>query len=269
MQSSTLHFTESLDSLISTSQSFLECLDRHDHHCIPNSTYKGIIRICLAEILANCQSEVAMRHEDPRKYNIADLQATSRGMLQTPNGAAHPSSTDFTHLSQQLVPQHLRGQSPGQENEFLSRESVRITSTRLEGTDPPLSQYFPGTPSYIRSLSFTYHMRLDFTSELGVEPSSSQHGTCSEGQALSGTSTSFHQELREPVVQCDQEKVKCTWPGCPSVVVKNGYTRHVNETHLRKVKAVCARCEKTFPRTYMRKNHERTCRGRQGKNRSS
>ncbi|KAJ8593872.1 hypothetical protein M405DRAFT_810100 [Rhizopogon salebrosus TDB-379] len=86
--------------------------------------------------------------------------------------------------------------------------------------------------SYIRSLSFAYHVQLDFTSELGAGPSSSQYGTCSEGQTLSGTSTSFHQELREPVVQCDQEKVKCTWSGCSSVVMKNGYTRHVNETHV-------------------------------------
>jgi hypothetical protein len=92
-------------------------------------------------------------------------------------------------------------------------------------------------------------------------PSTPQPGTCPEWQTLSGSSIS-HQESHVPVAQGDQEKVKCTWSGCSRVVKKGSYTRHVNEMHLRKVKAVCARCGRAFPRTYMKKNHELTCRGR-------
>jgi hypothetical protein len=117
-------------------------------------------------------------------------------------------------------------------------------------------------------------VRLDFlpfgtsssvTDEVGVQPfhlSAPQHGTYSEGQTLSGPSTSRYQESHIPVVQDSQESVKCTWPGCSRVVRKDGYNRHVDETHLRKVKAVCARCGRAFSRIYMKKNHELTCRGR-------
>jgi hypothetical protein len=49
-------------TLRSTAQSFLECLDPPDRLV---NAYKGIIRICLEEIFANCQSEVV--NEGPRK----------------------------------------------------------------------------------------------------------------------------------------------------------------------------------------------------------
>ncbi|KAJ8594769.1 hypothetical protein M405DRAFT_808420 [Rhizopogon salebrosus TDB-379] len=89
-------------------------------------------------------------------------------------------------------------------------------------------------------------------------PSTPQHGTYSEWQTLSDSSASY-QESHIPVAQGDQEKVKCTWSGCLRVVKKNSYTRHVDEIHLRKVKALCARCGRAFPRMYMKKNHELTC----------
>jgi hypothetical protein len=91
-------------------------------------------------------------------------------------------------------------------------------------------------------------------------PSAPQHDMCPEWQTLFGSSIS-HQESRVPVAQGDQEYAKCTSSGCSRVVKKGSYTRHVNETHLRKVKAVCARCGRAFLRTYMKKSHELTCRG--------
>ncbi|OAX34268.1 hypothetical protein K503DRAFT_774724, partial [Rhizopogon vinicolor AM-OR11-026] len=81
---------------------------------------------------------------------------------------------------------------------------------------------------------------------------------CAEEQIVCDPSTSRHQV---PIAQGGQEKVKCAWPGCSRFMTKDSFTRHVNETHLRKVKAVCARCERGFPRTYMKTNHELTCRG--------
>src|SRR5882757_7824021 len=64
------------ESLRSTSQAFLECLDRHDHPRRLDGAYKRIIRICIAEILANYQSEAAT-NEGSWKYNNTDLQTTS------------------------------------------------------------------------------------------------------------------------------------------------------------------------------------------------
>ncbi|KAG0696271.1 hypothetical protein DFH29DRAFT_1004717 [Suillus ampliporus] len=82
-----------------------------------------------------------------------------------------------------------------------------------------------------------------------------QHDTCYEGQTLSGPSARHHQQLCLPVVLDGEEKVKCEWSGCSSSVKRDNYTRHVNEIHLRKVKAVCASCGKAFSRSYMKNTH--------------
>ena len=140
------------------------------------------------------------------------------------------------------------------------------------GTGLSLSQPYSGRVSYIRSLSFTYRVRLDSLSfgtssssshKLNVQPfdeSPPQHTTCPEEQTLPGPSATHYQESHVPPAQASQEKVRCTWLGCTSVVHKNNYARHLNESHLRRVKAICHRCGRTFPRTYMKRNHEFTCR---------
>jgi hypothetical protein len=255
------------DSLRSTAQAFLECLDRHDHRGRLNTAIEGITRMCLAEILANCQPEAAMWNEGPWKYGNIDLQAIS-GIKPQTVALNHVPSTNFTPMSQSSTLQRLQGQLPGQEYGLLSQESVGVTS--ILGIDPPLNQFLPGRVSYIHHPSLAYHVRLDFSLFDTSEPDAQQfpssappHGTGFEGQTSSDPSTSGYQERHVPVVQGGQERVKCTWAGCSSVIKKNCYTRHVDETHLRKVKAVCAQCGRKFPRTYMKKNHELTCRGRQ------
>lgn len=268
------HGHSNQDSLRSTAQAFLECLDRHDHHSRLNSAIDRITRICLAEILASCQPEV----EDPLKYSNIDLQAISGVKLQTPvahNEVIHPSSTDPPLLPQLSALQHLQGQLPGQGSGFLSQGSVGVTSTLPEGINPPPEQRFPGRVSCINRLSFVYHVRLDFfpfgtSYPVSYEPSarplhSSVHhySTYAEGQAFSGPSTSHHQEPHLHVTRGSQEKVKCGWTGCSSVIKKDSLTRHVTEIHLRKVKHTCDRCGRAFMRTYDKKNHEPTCRGRQ------
>ncbi|OJA18448.1 hypothetical protein AZE42_05808 [Rhizopogon vesiculosus] len=248
MRSTLGHAHSDQDSLTSTSQALLECLDRHSHHGRLNSAYEGIIRICLAEILANRRSEATMLNEGPCKYHNTDLQTTSGVKPQTPIALDEAMSLSSTDFSIPLLPSTL-WQSQSQEYGHLSQESVGITST------PALGQLFPDFSSFSTSGSASY--------ELGAQPfhsSEPQHGTRAE-QIVYGPSTSRHQEPRAPIAQGSQKKVKCSWPGCSRFMTKDSFTRHVNETHLRKVKAVCARCEREFPRTYMKRNHELTCRG--------
>ncbi|KAG2743310.1 hypothetical protein P692DRAFT_20747927, partial [Suillus brevipes Sb2] len=84
-----------------------------------------------------------------------------------------------------------------------------------------------------------------------------QHGTYSEGETFPGASSRLKQQLPLPIEQGSQDEVQCTWPGCSKLVKKASRTRHVNETHLRMVKTVCASCGKGFARSYMKKYH--TC----------
>jgi hypothetical protein len=90
-------------------------------------------------------------------------------------------------------------------------------------------------------------------------------GTSSDAQPLSDFSASRHDQLRLPIVQGGEEKVRCTWPGCSSVVKRDSHARHVNECHLRKVRDVCTDCGKGFVRLYMKKNH--LCHGPSSKRR--
>ncbi|KAJ8581113.1 hypothetical protein M405DRAFT_833070 [Rhizopogon salebrosus TDB-379] len=132
---------------------------------------------------------------------------------------------------------------PSQEYGILLQESVGVDGTLPERTDHHLDFFHFGTSGLVIQ---QFHS------------SAPQHSTYSEAQTLSCPSTTRQPHL--PVAQGIQEKVECTWHGCSGVVRKDSYTRHVNETHLRKFKAVCARCERTFPRMYLKKNHEHTCR---------
>ena len=150
------HRHSNQDSLRSTAQAFLECLDRHDHHGRLNSAIDKITRICIAEILASCQPEAA--YEGPWKYGNVDLQAISG--FQSPvafNEVIHPLSTDLPLLPQPSSLQHLQGQPPGQESGLLSQGSVGFTSTLPEGINPLPEQRFPGRVSCIHKLSFAYH----------------------------------------------------------------------------------------------------------------
>lgn len=69
-------------------------------------------------------------------------------------------------------------------------------------------------------------------------------------------------ELSVPVVQTNQvvDKVKCSWNGCSAFINKGGLTRHCDEVHEGKIKAVCAGCNMGFKRRYQLAEH-RECRG--------
>jgi hypothetical protein len=143
------HGSSDKDLLRSLSQALLECLDRHDHHDRLSSAIEGITRICLAEILVKCQSEVVMLDEDPCKYGSIDLQGISVVKSHTPvafNGAIHLPLTDVPLMSQ-----------PSQEYGLPLQESVGVNGSLAEGINLPLGQQFPGRVSHTRNLSFAYH----------------------------------------------------------------------------------------------------------------
>ncbi|KAJ8581053.1 hypothetical protein M405DRAFT_643392 [Rhizopogon salebrosus TDB-379] len=90
-------------------------------------------------------------------------------------------------------------------------------------------------------------------------------GTSSEAQALCDSSAGRHHQLRLPIVQGGEEKVRCSWLGCSSVVKRDGHARHVNECHLGKVRDVCTGCGRGFARLYQKRNH--VCHGPSSKRR--
>lgn len=74
-------------------------------------------------------------------------------------------------------------------------------------------------------------------------------GHVTERQSTTRSSAKRYAQLCLPIVLGDQERVKCTWPGCMSILKKDGHTRHVENIHLRKVKAICPRCPRaTHPK---------------------
>ncbi|KAG1728720.1 uncharacterized protein EDB91DRAFT_1253317 [Suillus paluster] len=178
------------------------------------------IRTCITELLARCPSEVTIR--DPGAGNsTVDLQAILDDGPQTvvPDVLDEPNAIMLLPTPpdfSMLQPLALQSQFPGQEYGPLG--SVGNTGLITEGADPPVGQI----------------------------PQDLLPGMYSEGQTSSDSSDSVH---------TSQGKVKCTWPGCSRFLKKDNHTRHMNETHLRKVKAVCASCGKGFPRSYMKKEH--------------
>ncbi|KAG1763385.1 hypothetical protein EDD22DRAFT_969439 [Suillus occidentalis] len=96
--------------------------------------------------------------------------------------------------------------------------------------------------------------------EFGVAEFPPNYGTYSDAEMLPESSARHDQQPRFSIEQGGQDKVKCTWPGCSKSVKKENLTRHVNEVHRRKVKAVCTRCKKGFSRPYMLRDH--ICRAR-------
>ena len=97
-----------------------------------------------------------------------------------------------------------------------------------------------------------------------LEMSVPQTGTYPEGQSPLD-SASRNQLLRIPVVRGSKETVRCPWQGCSSAVKRDNYARHVDETHLKKVKDVCTGCGRVFQRMYMKRKHN--CHGPLSKHR--
>ncbi|KAG1728717.1 uncharacterized protein EDB91DRAFT_1313361 [Suillus paluster] len=219
------------DSTTSTLHSCLESLVRlHDRiDCVRNEMLELQARI--AE-LTSCQSGVAVGdsgvcNDSANMQIIFDDEPQTIALDQL--NAVSPLSTllDLFLLSQPA----LHGQF--MEQEYGPLGSVGVTGSLSEHANPPVGQL--PQDMVLHGIS---------SSVGGEQPFLPQHDTYSEGQTLFDSS-----EPLLPNAQGSQDKVKCTWPGCSRFVKKENRTRHVNEMHRRKVKAVCAGCGKGFAPT--------------------
>jgi len=113
MRSTLGHAYSDQDSLTSTSQAFLECLDRYGHHGRLNGAYEGIIRICLAEILANSKQPSGLN--PTRQLHSMRLRVCLR--QTSPSRHCHQHSGTYKaknmvifrrNLSESLVPSQKR-----------------------------------------------------------------------------------------------------------------------------------------------------------------
>ncbi|KAG1737852.1 uncharacterized protein EDB91DRAFT_471420 [Suillus paluster] len=262
------HAPSDHDSLRLSLQPLLEGLDRHCERL--NSAYQEIqyIRTRIAEILASRQSEDARNVGawdsslnlqavfGDERHAIAPVALNECDVLPVLSTA--PNLSVATHPFRLLQGQRSTDQKYGP----LSQESVGSTSTLPGTVDHSIAQISPDPLLSGNSGSVNY--------QLGAQSFHnfvSQDDTCPKWQTLSGQSTRRYQQLCFPVVQDGEEKAKCTWPGCASVVKKDNYTRHMKEIHLRQSRTVCASCGKDFQRPYMKKKH--ICSGRHSKRKSS
>ncbi|KAG2050269.1 hypothetical protein BDR06DRAFT_652290 [Suillus hirtellus] len=126
----------------------------------------------------------------------------------------------------------------------LLQESVGVVNVMA---DPPVGQLSPD----LMVAGSMNHIVPPFQSFID--------GHATERLTTSGFSARRYPHLCLSIVLGDQERVKCTWPGCSSILKKDSHTRHVDNIHLRIVKAICTRCEREFTRKYAKTKHELTC----------
>lgn len=139
------------------------------------------------------------------------------------------------------MPEPLPFCSELSDTEFGPLESVGVASTLQESVD--LVTRYVRSDLLPCSIS-SYEPAADFPPRAGPGE-----------QTSSGSSTRFDEQPPLAVVQSIREKVKCTWPGCLRSIQKENLTRHVNEVHRRKIKAVCNQCGNGFTRPYMMRDH--------------
>ncbi|KAG1815827.1 hypothetical protein EV424DRAFT_1627792 [Suillus variegatus] len=231
------------DSTRSSLRSCLECLDRvHDRmDCV----YKEFleIRTRITELLVTGQSEITTVGGEGTLDSDMDSQAIVNDEPQTIVPLAFNELNAVLPL---LTPQEFSvlAEPPAFQGQFSDLKYGPLgfgTSTLPEGTIPQnlLPDGNPGVVSYGLGV-------------LGLLP---QYDTYSDRKTLSESSTSRDQQLRLSIAQGSQHKVNCIWPECSRAVKKDSLTRHVNEVHRHKVKAVCVGCGKKFARAYMLRDH--------------
>ncbi|KAJ8585519.1 hypothetical protein M405DRAFT_407076 [Rhizopogon salebrosus TDB-379] len=178
------------------------------------------------------------QHEDQLSEQERCLPQWSVGvsdfLSQNPLDIPAGTSGDANNALSALTLQFHEGQLFEREHHLLLQESIEVSN--------PLSQHHSDLPT---STSGNVNYAL---------------GALTPQNYISHEKQTLCQQPR-PVVVPGQKKVQCSWAGCSAVVRRDGLTRHKNEIHLRVVKATCTRCGKGFRRSYLKRNHEVTCRG--------
>lgn len=121
----------------------------------------------------------------------------------------------------------------------------RVTESSSEGADPRLGQ------------NVSLDLSLRDTSDSIYQPTAQPFQGIYYGHVASSSSARPDEQLSVRVVQASQvkDKVKCAWYGCSALVNKDNLTRHVEEVHEGKIKAVCAGCGREFKRPYQMNEH--------------
>ncbi|KAG2066354.1 hypothetical protein BDR04DRAFT_1121206 [Suillus decipiens] len=200
------------------------------------------IRTCITELLDNVQSEVTVINSGRRDSSAYHQKIFDDEHQNVATIAPDELNTLLTTLSNLPQPLALSGLS---DQEYGPLESDEVMGSLQEDTDAMICQRPPDAFLCNTSSHVIYEL----------QPFVPQDGMSFEEKTISGSSSTLKQRLPPPIVQEIEDKVKCTWPGCSKFVKKESRTRHVNETHLRKVKTVCASCGKGFTRSYMKKDH--------------
>ncbi|KAG2111756.1 hypothetical protein DEU56DRAFT_211646 [Suillus clintonianus] len=204
------------------------------------------IRTHITELLASVQSEVTMP-ESGIPDNSAYPQSVVGDEPQTIASFALDELNDIspllTSLGLPLLPKSLAFHGQLSDQWYGPFNSVGDMGSLPEDADPPFGQRSQDRDT----AGFISH-------QFGAQSFPHQHDIYPEGQTFPGSSSIHDQQLPLPIVQVSH-KVKCTWPGCTRFLQKDSLTRHVNETHRRKVKAVCADCGRKFTRRYLKTAH--------------
>ncbi|KAG2112732.1 hypothetical protein BD769DRAFT_1674023 [Suillus cothurnatus] len=128
---------------------------------------------------------------------------------------------------------------------FSAFRDPRATELSSEGAGPHLGQL--SQDPLLRGTSNSVY-------EPSVQP---LQGIYFEEHVPSSSSARPDEKLSVPVVQASrvEDKVKCTWYGCSTLVNKDNLTRHVSEVHEGKIKVVCEGCGRAFKRLYQMNEH--------------
>ncbi|KAG2053260.1 hypothetical protein BDR06DRAFT_956834 [Suillus hirtellus] len=138
-----------------------------------------------------------------------------------------------------------------------------VLGTMAEGTGSPeglLPHSDRSVAGYVRPQRSMYPEGFPTFCDPRVMQLSSENVDARLDLSLCSTSNSIYKpaaQLFVPVVQVSQvkDKVKCTKDGCSTLVNKDNLTRHIDEVHEGKIKAVCAGCGQGFKRPNLMKEH--------------
>ncbi|KAG2139082.1 uncharacterized protein EDB93DRAFT_1164046 [Suillus bovinus] len=219
-------------------QSGLKHLDRFEHH-VHEETKK--IRSLFINLLDNCQSDVttesSSRHDSvvDSQSGLDDLDDIELSLSGSPKGLFPHGTRSFVDHVTATWPQHSM-YSEG----LLACYDPRVTRSSSDVVDPHLDVSLHRTSDSVHAptaqpfenVYFGEHVTLSSSARPGVQ-------------------------LSMPVVQDSQakEKVQCTWDGCWAFVNKDNLTRHIEEVHEERIKAVCTGCGRKFKRQYQVNEH--------------
>ncbi|KAG1799271.1 uncharacterized protein HD556DRAFT_1439677 [Suillus plorans] len=210
------------------------------------------------DLLDNCQSDVTMENSG-ECFSTVDSRAGLNGLdAITPFGSSHDRC---------FVPQPTTGSPQG-----LLPHSARSSADYV--AQPQHSIYSAGFPAFCdprvtrsssepEGMDARFDLLLRGTSKPVYEPSAQTFQGIYFGEHVpSSSSAGPDAQLSVSVVQANQakDKVECTWDGCSAVISKDSLTRHVEEVHEGKIKAVCTGCGREFKRQYQMNEHIPRCR---------